>query len=158
MQPVPRLFENWDVLVVEDELDSLEVARRMLKLAGANVFTATNGRDALELIETIKPRFILSDLSMPVMDGWELLYELKRNRRTLDTPVIALTAHSMPGDRDRAITAGFHNYISKPLDPPKFIQQLMNILIDIPNSGVSTDQNPDKPKSEAATEPVERAN
>src|SRR5258708_30267821 len=155
MQPVPRLFENWDVLVVEDEPDSLEVARRMLQMAGANVFTATNGRDALEILKTTKPRFILSDLSMPVMDGWELLYELKRNRPTLDMPVIALTAHSMPGDRERAITGGFHNYISKPLDPPKFIQQLMNILVDIPTSGVFVDQN--QPKNETVTQSAETA-
>src|SRR5258708_37994479 len=102
METVHRCFENWDVVVVEDELDGLEVARRMLQRAGANVFTAANGRDALETLKTTKPRFILSDLSMPVMDGWELLYELKRNRPTVEMPIIALTAQSMPGVRGRA--------------------------------------------------------
>lgn len=150
MQAIPHLFEKWDVLVVEDEADSLEVARRLLQMAGANVFTATNGRDALDIIKNTKLRFILSDLSMPIMDGWELLYELKRNRPTLEMPVIALTAHSMPGDRERAITAGFHNYISKPLNPPKFIQQLMNILVEIPGSGIYADQN--QRNNETATE------
>ncbi len=132
MKPIPRLLEGWDVLVVDDEQDSLEVANRLMQIAGANVVTASNGKDALALVVKVKPRFILTDLSMPIMDGWEFLYRLKLDRATADLPVIALTAHTMPGDRDRAIAAGFHNHISKPLDPTKFIQQLMNLLVDIP--------------------------
>jgi CheY-like chemotaxis protein len=130
MAVIPRLFDSWDVLVVEDEQDSLEVASRMLKLAGANVFSASNGRDGVDLAKKIRPRFILSDLSMPGMDGWEMIEALKQNKSTMETPVIALTAHTMPGDRERAMAAGFHNHISKPLDPMKFIQQLANILVD----------------------------
>jgi CheY-like chemotaxis protein len=130
MAVIPRLFDSWDVLVVEDEQDSLEVASRMLKLAGANVFSASNGRDGVDLAKKIRPRFILSDLSMPGMDGWEMIEALKQNKATMETPVIALTAHTMPGDRERAMAAGFHNHISKPLDPTKFIQQLANILVD----------------------------
>jgi CheY-like chemotaxis protein len=133
MPPIPKLFTNWDVLVVDDEPDSLEVATRMLKLAGANVFTAENGRSGLEVARQKKPRFILSDLSMPVMDGWQMLEQLKRNPATADIPVIALTAHTMPGDRERTMAAGFHNHIAKPLDPPKLVQQLANILMDIPD-------------------------
>jgi CheY-like chemotaxis protein len=130
MAVIPRLFDSWDVLVVEDEQDSLEVALRMLKLAGANVFAASNGRDGVDLAKKIRPRFILSDLSMPGMDGWEMIEAHKQNKATMETPVIALTAHTMPGDRERAMAAGFHNHISKPLDPTKFIQQLANILVD----------------------------
>lgn len=133
MPPIPKLFMNWDVLVVDDEPDSLEVATRMLKLAGANVHTAENGRDGFEVAKQIRPKFILSDLSMPVMDGWQMLNQLKRNPGTADIPVIALTAHTMPGDRDKAMAAGFHNHVSKPLDPPKLVQQLANILMDIPD-------------------------
>ena len=69
---------------------------------------------------------------MPEMDGWALLTKLKEERDTLEIPVIALTAHTMPGDRERAIVAGFHNHISKPLDPTRFISQLMHIVVDIP--------------------------
>jgi CheY-like chemotaxis protein len=130
MAVIPRLFDSWDVLVVEDEQDSLEVATRMLKLAGANVFSANNGRDGLELARKVRPRFILSDISMPGLDGWEMIEALKQSKATMETPVIALTAHAMPGDRERAMAAGFHNHISKPLDPMKFIQQLANILVD----------------------------
>jgi CheY-like chemotaxis protein len=130
MAVIPRLFDSWDVLVVEDEPDSLEVATRMLKLAGANVFAANNGREGVDLARKIRPRFILSDLSMPGMDGWEMIEALRQTKATMETPVIALTAHTMPGDRERAMAAGFHNHISKPLDPTKFIQQLANILVD----------------------------
>jgi two-component system, cell cycle response regulator DivK len=71
-------------------------------------------------------------LSMPVMDGWRLIHELNIDRTLRDIPVIALTAHAMSGDRERAIQAGFVNYLTKPLDPDKFIQQLLNLLVDLP--------------------------
>ena len=132
MMQIPKVFVGWTVLVADDEVDSLEVATRLLKLAGANVVTAKNGREALDKVKQHKPHFILSDLSMPEMDGWELVYRLKLERSTLGIPVIALTAHAMSGDRDRAIRAGFHNHIAKPLDPTKLVRQLINVLIDVP--------------------------
>jgi|GEM_PF-240272 len=132
MPKIPRYLEGWSVLVVDDEEDSLDVARRLLKKAGARVIAASNGAEALHCINTNKIDFILSDLSMPDMDGWLLMHELNRDRRFADTPVIALTAHAMRGDRERAIKAGFVNYITKPLDVEKFIQQLVAILVDIP--------------------------
>ncbi|MFQ3647532.1 MAG: response regulator [Anaerolineae bacterium] len=135
MNKIPKVFEGWPVLVADDERDSLEVARRLLKLAGANVTTASNGSEALAILRqpTEEFRFILTDLSMPGVDGWELLYEIKNNPRTGHVPVIALTAHAMAGDRERGIAAGFHNYITKPLEPSKFIQQLMMLLADVPH-------------------------
>ncbi|MBE2266968.1 MAG: response regulator [Anaerolinea sp.] len=131
---IPRAFIGWDVLVVDDERDSLEVAARMLKIAGATVTTADNGKAGLEKAQTQQPpfKFILCDLSMPEMDGWELLYLLRQNQGTTTVPVIALTAHAMTGDRERGIAAGFQNYITKPLDPLKFIPQLISHLSEIP--------------------------
>jgi CheY-like chemotaxis protein len=129
---IPQAFAGWTVLIADDEVDSLEVATRLVRLAGANVITAKNGLEALEKVRQYRPHFILSDLSMPEMDGWELVYRLKLERSTLDIPVIALTAHAMAGDRDRAIRAGFHNHISKPLDPTKLVRQLINVLMDVP--------------------------
>src|SRR5258708_7253019 len=134
-QKVPQVLVNWLVLVVDDEEDSLEVAQMLLEMAGATVLLATNGREALTLIRQQHPHFILSDLSMPDVDGWRLVHDLNRNRTTLDIPVIALTAHAISGDRERAIQAGFANYITKPLDPDKFIQQLLNLLVAIPELG-----------------------
>lgn len=128
----PDLLDGWDILIVDDEEDSLEVARFILDFYGANVYTASNGRDGLALARSIRPRFIISDLSMPEMDGWEMLYELQLDLTTRDIPTIALTAHAMIGDRERAIGAGFHNYLTKPLTAQTFIQQLLVLLMDIP--------------------------
>ena len=69
---------------------------------------------------------------MPVADGWEFIYELKRNVATREIPAIALTAHAMVGDRERAIGAGFHNYITKPLSASNFMKDLLLILDNIP--------------------------
>jgi CheY-like chemotaxis protein len=130
---IPRtILQNWSVLVVDDEPDSLEVAQRLLKHYGATVTLATNGQEALTALKTHRPTLIISDLSMPVMDGWGLIYELKSNRAFSDIPIIALTAHAMGGDRERAISAGFYNYLIKPLTPATFIKDLVNLLVEIP--------------------------
>ncbi len=129
---IPRALEGWRVMVVDDEPDSLEIAKRLLQMAGAEVITAGGGQEALNIVRSARPQLIISDLSMPEVDGWTLLQRLKEERDTLEIPVIALTAHTMPGDRERAIVAGFHNHISKPLDPRRFISQLMHIVVDIP--------------------------
>jgi len=120
------------VLVVEDEPDSLEVATRWLRLAGATVLSACNGRQGLELVTQHRPDFILADLSMPVMDGWEMQSELRSNPDTAAIPVIALTAHAMQSVRDQVMEAGFVAHISKPLDPNKFIGQVLQIAKDAP--------------------------
>ena len=134
MIKIPRAFIGWEVLVIDDESDNLEVASRLLRLGGATVVVASDGQQALEIVRTHPTLFkvILSDLSMPAMDGWEVLYLLKQDPRMQPVPVIALTAHAMQGDRERGLAAGFHNYITKPIDPTRFIQQLITILIDIP--------------------------
>jgi CheY-like chemotaxis protein len=133
MNSIPQALTGWLVYVVDDEEDSLNVARMMLEEAGASVETALNGQEALKLVRNRRPHFILSDLSMPVMDGWRFIHELNRDRTTLDIPVIALTAHAMSGDRERAMNAGFINHITKPLDPDKFIIHLLKLLVDIPD-------------------------
>ncbi len=127
-----NLLEGWDVIVIDDEPDSLEVARFILAFYGANVHTATNGKEGIGLVEQIKPRFIISDLSMPEMDGWEFVSTLKSAARSQSIPVIALTAHAMKGDRERAIEAGFHNYLTKPLTANTFMDELLTLLLDIP--------------------------
>jgi CheY-like chemotaxis protein len=132
MNKIPDCLTGWDVVVADDEEDSLMVATMMLEMAGANVIQASNGREALEAIRDHHPRFILSDLSMPEMDGWQLVRALQQDRATMEIPIIALTAHAMSGDRERAIMAGFTNYLTKPLDPDKFLQQLLNLLVEIP--------------------------
>ena len=72
-------------------------------------------------------------LSMPVMDGWAMLKELRGDPCTASVPIIALTAHAMVGDRDKALAAGFQNYLTKPLQPATFVSQLLTILADVPH-------------------------
>jgi CheY-like chemotaxis protein len=120
------------VLVVDDDPPSLMVAMILLSNYGAKVITANNGQEALDLIASEPPTFVLSDLSMPVMSGWVLIEKLKQNSVTADLPVIALTSHAMTGDRERTIAAGFHNYLTKPLTPSTFMTDLLNVLAEIP--------------------------
>jgi CheY-like chemotaxis protein len=132
-EPIRRdILQNWNVVVVDDEPDSLEVAVRILRHYGADVHTATNGKEGIESVRNLRPKLVISDLSMPEMDGWGMLEELKQDRSTLDIPIIALTAHAMVGDRERAIMAGFHNYLTKPLTPATFMKDLLILLMDIP--------------------------
>jgi CheY-like chemotaxis protein len=128
----PTLLQDWKVLVVDDEPDSLLVAGMMLEMCGATLFSASNGQDGLEIAKHELPRFIVSDLSMPVMSGWQMLYNLQETPITAHIPVIALTAHAMVGDRERAMEVGFHNYLTKPLRPETFIDDLLALLLDVP--------------------------
>ncbi|MBN1121242.1 MAG: response regulator [Anaerolineae bacterium] len=126
-------LRGWDILVVEDEPDSLEVATRWLKLAGANVLMAENGKMGLDIARQHLPRLVLADLTMPVMDGWELLYELKQRPETASIPVIALTAHALSTTKARTLEAGFVSHISKPINPSKFVSQVLSIIKNVPD-------------------------
>ncbi|HRF94458.1 MAG TPA: response regulator [Aggregatilineales bacterium] len=127
-----ELLKNWTVLVIDDEPDSLMLAQMLLERCGATVLTAVNGKEGFDIIANNRPRFVLSDLSMPILDGWGMneLVQQDPNLRTI--PIIAFTAHAMIKDRERAIAAGFHNYITKPLTPRTFIQNLLKLLLDVP--------------------------
>jgi two-component system, cell cycle response regulator DivK len=138
---------DWPVLIVDDDPSSLEVASMMLSFYGAKVSTAINGEEGLKLAQASRPRFILTDLSMPVMDGWTLLGHLKKDPRLAEIPVIALTAHAMNGDRARAMAAGCHNYLTKPLLPSTFINELITLLVDIPSFNLDLEPKQAQPES-----------
>lgn len=133
MNHIPQdLLRGWTVVVLDDDPDSLELVSTILTAYDANVYTASNGQAGLALLREVKPDFVISDLSMPVMDGWAFADALKKNRGLAEIPVIALTAHAMQGDRERAIATGFHNYLTKPLTIATFMSDLMKLLVDIP--------------------------
>lgn len=129
----PDLLAGWNVVVVDDEPDSLLVAEVILMEYGANVHTASNGQEGLRLVREVRPKFVISDLSMPVMDGWGLIHEMLDDPGLRDIPAIALTAHAIRGDRERAIAAGFFNYLPKPLAADTFIHDLFNLLSRVPS-------------------------
>lgn len=126
------ILHGQKILVVDDEPDNLEVVSMLLEMYDAVVVTAKNGQEGVEMTRKYQPKFIISDLSMPVMSGWQMIHILKNDRTTMDIPVIALTAHAMTGDRQRALAAGFHNYLSKPLQPETFIRDLLQLVVDTP--------------------------
>lgn len=127
-----NILKGQKILVIDDEPDNLEVVSVLLQMCDAEVLVAFNGQEGLEIAREHQPKFIISDLSMPVMSGWEMIHILKNDRATMDIPVIALTAHAMAGDRTRALAAGFHNYLSKPLQPATFIRDLLQLVMDTP--------------------------
>jgi CheY-like chemotaxis protein len=130
---IQRSLEGWRVLVIEDDFDSQMVAAMLLKAAGAEVTIAENGQVGLEKLRQIKPYFVLCDISMPVMDGWQLMAAVQQEDALRQIPIIALTAHAMVGDREKALAAGFVNYITKPLHAGKFMTELIAILTDLPD-------------------------
>jgi len=118
------------ILIIDDEPDSLEVAETLLEDLEVIILTATNGAEGLAIALKERPDYIISDLSMPEMDGWEFIEAMKNNRVTMDIPVIALTAHAMPSDRTKAIAAGFHNFLTKPLNPETFVNDFIRVVIE----------------------------
>jgi two-component system cell cycle response regulator DivK len=117
------------VLLVEDDRDNFELVRILLENAGYSVLSAHTGQGALEMARTEHPDLILMDLSLPIMDGWTAARELKHDPETASIPLIALTAHTLPGDRQRALDAGFNGYISKPINVMHFYEELEKILL-----------------------------
>jgi CheY-like chemotaxis protein len=111
---------SWTVLLVEDNYDNFEMVRFLLERADYTVIGAHNGREAVNAAREHKPDVILMDLSLPELDGWEAAHEIKNDPDIAHIPLIALTAHTLPGDRKKALESGFDNYISKPINVPAF--------------------------------------
>lgn len=105
---------NWKILIVDDDTDNLDVASQFLGFLGAETQVASSVPDGLAALDAFAPTFILLDLSMPQIDGWEMFKRLKEQPETASIPVIALTAHAMRGDQQRALEVGFTGYITKP--------------------------------------------
>jgi CheY-like chemotaxis protein len=121
-------LESWIVLVVDDEHDNLGVVEKILTFYGAKVHIAMNGLEGLAILDTLIPTFILLDLSMPGMDGWETFKKIRANSLLTLVPVIALTAHAMPADEIKVLEAGFNGYIPKPLRLDTFLGKIQSIL------------------------------
>lgn len=121
-------LSKWEVLIVEDEPDNREIASAVLEYHGAIVHAAEDGVKGLEVLKTLDPTFILLDLSMPNMDGWEMLRHIRANPATSHIMVIAVTAHAMTGIKELVLEAGFNGYISKPFRFDTFLQQIKDCL------------------------------
>lgn len=104
------------VLVVEDNADNRTLMMDLFISLGYDVFEAPDGMQGVRLAFEKKPTLILMDLSLPEKDGWQATRELKADPETAQIPVIALTAHAMTGDRERALEAGCDDYLAKPIN------------------------------------------
>ena len=109
------------ILIVEDNMDNYELVRFILERAGYDVFLAVNGRDGVAAARLQKPDLILMDLTMPEMDGWVAAEKLKAEDVTRSIPLYALTAHTRPSERKRALEAGCDGYVSKPIHMAGFL-------------------------------------
>ena len=116
------------LLLVEDNEMNRDMLSRRLERRGYQVVMATDGAKALEMAHSEAPDLILMDLSLPVMDGWEATRQLKAADDTKAIPVIALTAHAMSGDREKAIEAGADDYDSKPIEFPRLLSKIEALL------------------------------
>lgn len=116
------------ILYVEDNEDNVFMLANRLGRRGFEVIVAADGRQGLELARRAAPALILMDLSLPVIDGWEAARQLKASEATRGIPIIALSAHAMPGDRDKAIAAGCDDYDTKPIDLPRLLQKIEVLL------------------------------
>ncbi len=115
------------ILVVEDVEFNRDLIVQLLE-DEYEILTATNGAEGIELAERERPDLILMDLSLPVMDGWETTRRIKANEALRGIPIIALSAHAMKGDEDRARRSGCDDYLSKPLDEDVLLQKLARFL------------------------------
>ena len=116
------------VLVVEDNTDNFELVRFLLERVGYEVLEAHSGRTGMDMARKELPDLILMDLSLPEVDGWTAARELKADPKTAHIPMLALTAHTLPGDRKRAIESGFDGYISKPINVPGFAENIARAI------------------------------
>ena len=123
------------ILVVEDNAANLELARYLLAAAGYTVLTAEDGEEGLRVALQECPDLIISDLQMPGMNGYEFLEQVRKDERLRDVCVIAVTAYSMSGDRNKVLAAGFNGYLSKPIVPETFVLQVEAYLPSGPDAG-----------------------
>jgi CheY-like chemotaxis protein len=116
------------LLVVEDNEESREGLSRHLKRKGYEVLTAADGQQAVGTAWVEAPDLILMDMSLPVLDGWEATRRLKADPTTRGIPVIALTAHAMAGDREKALEAGCDEYETKPVEFARLLDKVRALL------------------------------
>jgi two-component system cell cycle response regulator DivK len=122
------------VLLVEDNEMNRDMLSRRLVRRGFEVSLAVDGQQGVDMAGRESPDIILMDMSLPVLDGWEASRRLKANPGTQAIPLIALTAHAMAGDRDRAIQAGCDDYDTKPIEFPRLMEKIDRLLTAKMNS------------------------
>lgn len=117
------------VLIVEDNPANLYLVSYLLRSAGFEVATANDGLAGLNELENCRPDVVLCDLQMPRMNGYEMAAAVRSDRRWSKVLLVAVTALSMPGDREQVLESGFDAYFAKPLDPRGFVSDIRDLLL-----------------------------
>lgn len=121
------------ILLVEDNEMNRDMLSRRLERKGYEVVIAVDGQQGVEMASSQAPALILMDMSLPVIDGWEATRRIKANDATRAIPVIALTAHAMAGDREKALEVGCEDYDTKPVEFTRLLGKI-SALLDAPAS------------------------
>ena len=116
------------LLLVEDNEMNRDMLSRRLERRGYEVLIAVDGAEGIASATAHRPDLILMDMSLPVLDGWESTRRLKQQPETQDIPVLALTAHAMAGERDKALAAGCNDYDTKPVDFARLLGKIESLL------------------------------
>jgi len=122
VDPTPPARQT--LLLVEDNEDNRIIYSTVLRHTGYEVVEATDGVQAVDLARRIAPDLILMDISIPEIDGWEATKILRQDPKTRDIPIIALTAHALADDRERATAVGFSSYLAKPIEPRAVVAEV----------------------------------
>src|SRR5687768_13054021 len=117
------------ILLVEDNEMNRDMLSRRLIRRGYEVLLALDGQSGIAMAQREAPDLILMDMSLPVLDGWEATRRLKADAATQCIPVIALTAHAMSSDRDKALEAGCDDYDTKPIELPRLLEKIESLLV-----------------------------
>lgn len=116
------------ILYVEDNEDNIYVIKNRLGRAGYTVLVATDGEQGVDMAAAERPDLILMDLTLPVVDGWEATRRIKAQPETQGIPVIALSAHAMAGDREKALAAGCDEFETKPVEMPRLLEKMRALM------------------------------
>jgi CheY-like chemotaxis protein len=122
------------ILLVEDNEMNRDMLSRRLERRGYQVVQAVDGVQGVEMARAEMPDLIMMDMSLPVLDGWEATRRIKSDNAIRSIPVIALTAHAMSGDRERAIAAGCEDYDTKPIELPRLLGKIEALLAREPRA------------------------
>jgi two-component system cell cycle response regulator DivK len=116
------------ILLVEDNEINRDMLSRRLKRRGFEILFATNGEEGVEQAHAQSPDLILMDMSLPIIDGWDATRQIKASQATQKIPIIALTAHAMSGDRQRALDAGCDDFETKPIELEQLLEKIERYL------------------------------
>ena len=128
----PHVLVGCNALVTEDDKDNAEMLAEMLELSGASVRVAATGLETLEIVRSWAPRFLLLDIGLPDMTGYDLMQVLRSQRALRSAHFLAVTAYASETDRCRALAAGFDAYVSKPVDHATLLQLLTRMKEEQP--------------------------